>query len=467
MAKQLGVSRKAAREAFDRALEKQQACHERMLTVGRKALKTLESDPEKFAVVLFARPYNGFVEEAHMGIPHKFASRGMLVMPVDFLDIEAEPSKRHMYWGMGQLILKASRMVKKHPQLFGTYITNFSCGPDSFVIGYFRDIMGRKPSLTLELDSHTADAGLETRVEAFLDIAVAYRQLMATRQIKSPKSRFRSAKAVLNGGLPEVLTSDGETLPMTDPRVTVLIPSMGRYGSEAIAALLKGDGMNAVAHRESDEAVLKLGRANTSCKECLPLILTTGTLLSYINNGKRPDEVLVYFMATGSGPCRFGQYTIFMEDLIKRLEIPDVAMFTLAAENSYAGMGKDFERRAWWAVVVSDTMEDIRSMLLANAVDPTAAMEVFDRQWQAHPARLGGRRLPGAGKTIAKIGGQPGANSPETAARIRSDNHPGRRNICAPRRSLATVYHRAAGQPWFCHRMFSGGRMGQIHQLAR
>ena len=32
------------------------------------------------------------------------------------------------------------------------------------------DIMGGKPSLTLELDSHVADAGLETRIEAFLDM---------------------------------------------------------------------------------------------------------------------------------------------------------------------------------------------------------------------------------------------------------------------------------------------------------
>ena len=66
-----------------------------------------------------------------------------------------------MYWGMGKIMMKAGRFVERHPQLFGTYITNFSCGPDSFVVGYFREIMGRKPSLTLELDSHTADAGLE------------------------------------------------------------------------------------------------------------------------------------------------------------------------------------------------------------------------------------------------------------------------------------------------------------------
>jgi predicted CoA-substrate-specific enzyme activase len=382
-ARQMGIGRREAREAFAVALKRQMDCFAAMRAAGRRLMVELESDPEKFAVVVFSRPYNGFAEEAHMGIPHKFASRGIPVVPLDFLDLDQERSKRHMYWGMGKLIMKATRRVEKHPQLFGTYITNFSCGPDSFVLSYFRDIMGRKPSLTLELDSHTADAGLETRVEAFLDIVHAYRQLMTRRLISTRKPAFTAARMVLNDGTAKVATSFGETLPMTDPRVTVLIPSMGRMVAEAAAAILRGYGLHAKAARESDEAILKLGRANTSCKECLPLILTTGTLLSYINNGKRPDDVLVYFMPTGSGPCRFGQYYIYMEDLVRRMQIPNVALLALSSDNSYIGMDKNFERHAWWAVIASDVMEDIRSMLLANAVDPRAAMEIFEDEWKS------------------------------------------------------------------------------------
>ena len=378
----MGISRRSARQAFDIALQRQKECQARMKALGRQMIEALEQDPQNHAVVIFSRPYNGFVEEAHMGIPHKFASRGVPVIPLDFLDLEEEHSKRHMYWGMGKLMMKAARLVERHPQLFGTYITNFSCGPDSFVVSYFRDIMGRKPSLTLELDSHTADAGLETRVEAFLDIVKAYRQLVAGNQIAAKIKTFKPAQTVLNNGTTSVITSTGKVLPMTDPRVTVLLPSMGRYGSEALAAVLRGYGFNALAHRPSDEAILKLGRANTTCKECLPLILTTGTLLSYIQNGRRDDEVLVYFFATGSGPCRFGQYSIFMEDLVRRLEIPDVALLTLTSENSYVGLGNDFETRAWWAVIVSDVMEDVRSMILTNAADSPAGIKVFEQEWQ-------------------------------------------------------------------------------------
>ena len=393
-ARQMKIGKEEAEEAFKKALGKQRKCAAEMKDIGKKILVELEADPDKMAVVIFARSYNGFVEESNMGVSHKLASRGVQVIPYDFLSFEDEKIKRHMYWGMGQSILKAGRFVENHPQLFGTYITNFSCGPDSFIIGYFRDIMDRKPSLTLELDSHTADAGLETRIEAFLDIVSAYRQLMAKKRIVRRESTFTPAKMFLDNGVAKVVTSSGEDLPITDPRVTLLLPSMGKLSSEAMAAVFRGFNIKAKAHPPADESVLKLGRANTSCKECLPLILTTGTLLNYINDGKRGDEVLVYFMATGSGPCRFGQYAIFMEDLVKRLKIPNVALLSLSAENSYLGMEDGFDKRGWVSLIISDVMEDIRSMLLANARDIESATDIFNEEWSLILDELGKGYFP-------------------------------------------------------------------------
>jgi len=59
-----------------------------------------------------------------------------------------------------------------------------------------------------------------------------------------------------------------------------------------------------------------------------------------------------------------------------------VALFSLTSENSYSGFGKKFEQKGWWAVIVSDVMEDIRSMLLANAVHKESAQETFQVEWQ-------------------------------------------------------------------------------------
>ena len=380
-AKQMHIGRKEAEAAFEKAVEQLKACRKEMASIGEKAIRELEEHPDRIAVVLFARSYNGFVEEAHMGIPHKLASRGVLVIPCDFLPIEGEPVKSHMYWGMGRMILKAADRVKDHPQLFGTYITNFSCGPDSFILGYFRDIMGRKPSLTLELDSHSADAGLETRVEAFLDIVKAYVHLLADNQIAPTVSNFVPARIEQRNGIPSVISSSGEVLPMNDHRVKLLFPSLGEISTESVAAIFSGKGYHACVYPPADEAVLKMGRANTSCKECLPLQLVTGTLLNYYQHEKKEDEVLVYFFLTSSGPCRFGQYAIFMENLIRRLALKDVALISLSSDDAYAGMGEDIKKRAFWAIVVSDVMEDIRSMIIANAIDKKAGINAFKEEW--------------------------------------------------------------------------------------
>ncbi len=383
MAGQMGIDRKTALQAFDLAWEKMQACFNEMQAIGRRAIERLRETPEAIGVVIFARPYNGYVSEAHMGIPDKFASRNILVLPLEFIDIAGEPSIASMYWGMGQRIMMTARKIKTDPQLYGTYITNFSCGPDSFVLNYFRSAMGDKPSLTLELDSHSADAGIETRIDAFLDILQAYRSISETSNSSTGITQFKSATTSLDNGKVTIRTSAGKHLPLNDSDITLLFPSMGALGTEALAASFRSAGIRAKALPPGDESILKIGRGHTSCKECLPLILTTGSLLNYIRAHRRPGEVVVYFMPNGTGPCRFGQYHIFMQDLIQKLAIPDVTILSLSSEVGYDGLPSDIHRRAWWAVVTSDVLEDIRAMLLTNARDLGSAMAAFEEQHQS------------------------------------------------------------------------------------
>jgi len=80
-------------------------------------------------------------------------------------------------------------------------------------------------------------------------------------------------------------------------------------------------------------------------------------------------------MPSASGPCRFGQYAVFMEDLIKRMQLTDVAVFSLTADSTYATMGKGFSnQKAWCAIVIADIMEDLYSLLLVNAQNKDAAI---------------------------------------------------------------------------------------------
>ncbi len=378
MARTMGVSQREATKAFDSARSRMEDCLAQMAASGQNAMQRLDADPRQLGMVLLARPYNGYATEAHMGIPDKLASRGILVIPLDFLSCQNQPATPSMYWAMGQRIMMAARQIKDHPQLFGTYITNFSCGPDSFIIGYFRRLMGSKPSLTLELDSHSADAGIETRIEAFLDIIAACRRTAPSASVNRSVMDFTPARTIRVNGALAVRTSGGRVVPFTDSRVRMLFPSMGKLGSEALAAAFRSTGFNASALPPSDETTLKTGRGLTSCKECLPLILTTGALINYIRKHQSGNEIVVYFMPDGSGPCRFGQYHVFMAELIKKLQIPNVAFFSLSSDLGYDGVAGHTHRRGWQAVVISDVFEDMRSMLLADAREPDAAMEIFD-----------------------------------------------------------------------------------------
>ncbi len=377
----LGHDRNRIEEAFNHAVQAQIGFGEACQAEGQKFLAELEADPSKIAVVLFGRPYNAFTKQANMGIPHKFASRGIAIIPHDFLPYGEEESISSMYWAMGQTIMKASKTVKRHPQLFGTYITNFSCGPDSFVVGYFRNEMGQKPSLTLELDGHTADAGLDTRIEAFLDVVTSYIQI-TKGQILPSAIAFRPAVTVTENGNTWIEDSKGVRYTLQDKKIHLLIPSMGDMGSKLLAATFRYTGVYATAAPAPTEKELKLGRAFASCKECLPLLLTIGSLTDYLDTRTTTDELLVYFMPETSGPCRFGQYNILMKNVIEKQRLEDIALFSLTSENSYAGLGTQFVLRAWHSIIISDTLEEIRSAILVLAEDQEKAMAIYEEVCQ-------------------------------------------------------------------------------------
>ena len=99
LAKELGKDKALASAAYDYASEIQKEMLNEFKLIGRKVIEELENDPDKYAIVLFGRSYNSFAKEANLGIPQKFASRNVMIIPHDFLPSDALESYRHMYWG--------------------------------------------------------------------------------------------------------------------------------------------------------------------------------------------------------------------------------------------------------------------------------------------------------------------------------------------------------------------------------
>jgi predicted CoA-substrate-specific enzyme activase len=167
----LGVSRKQSDRAVDSAYTAQADFAERVAAAGREALEILGRSAEP-AVVLVGRAYNIYDRSVNCDIPLKLRNTyGVNVVPQDFLplaDQDVSATHPNMYWTSGRKILAAGHVVRRHRPFHVIYITNFKCGPDSFIKYYMRGAAG-SPYLTLQFDGHGNDAGYMTRCEAYLD----------------------------------------------------------------------------------------------------------------------------------------------------------------------------------------------------------------------------------------------------------------------------------------------------------
>lgn len=170
LGKALKRSRSEIRSALEAGLEGTEAFMQEMHRVGRERLDL--HSPTEPIVVVSGRPYNLYDERLNLRLGQNLSKIGVSALPMDFLDLDSVDLSdfQSMYWGLGAGILRAGKFIRRQPGMFGLHITNFSCGADSFVEHFYKYIMGDKPYLILELDEHSAVAGMMTRLEAYRNV---------------------------------------------------------------------------------------------------------------------------------------------------------------------------------------------------------------------------------------------------------------------------------------------------------
>jgi predicted CoA-substrate-specific enzyme activase len=344
MALGLGVGRGVAKRAVAEAFAAQDRFTKSLQDRGREVLASL--GPDDTALVMISRPYNGCDPGLNMNIPEKLRDLGSLAIPLDMLpldDVDISADHPHMYWKYGQKILAGARIIAQDRRLYPVYITNFGCGPDSFIMKYLGAELKGKPCLVLEVDEHSADVGAITRCEAFLDSlkAVRGRDLRFEKRLRVAKWDYSTHKHAQR---------------------TIYIPYMDDHGY-AMAAAMRANGVEARQMPISDEETVTWGRKYTSGKECYPCIITTGDILRQIHSpGFDPDRS-AFFMPTAFGPCRFGQYNKFQRMMLDDLGLEDVPMILLDQDKDYQGdlknLGADFRKLAWVGIVLVDTLQKI------------------------------------------------------------------------------------------------------------
>ena len=325
---------KAVRRACARAREHQERFYQALSDRGKEVVDGLK-EGEKLMVIV-GRPYNSCDPGVNLDIPKKLRDLGVLPIPMDFLPLQSMAGcegLKDMYWRYGQKILAAAHLIKDDPRFFGVYISNFGCGADSFISHFFRDALQGKPYLQLEIDEHSADAGAITRCEAFLD---------SLKHARSPLEQERK-----RGKVEE------------DASRTIYIPHMADH-AYAFAAAFNACGIEARVFPESNQETLYWGRKYTSGRECYPLILTTGDMIRVLKSSDCDPAQTAFFMPSGNGPCRFGQYHRFHRLVLDELGYADVPIYAPNQDGTlYRDMGvlsSTFNKLGWWAIVAVDLL---------------------------------------------------------------------------------------------------------------
>jgi len=171
-ARKFKMGKNQVADAVNKAYKVQAEFEGKLLEAGQQAIRSLEEAGE-LGIVIVGRSYNMYDSGVNLGIPRKLrAYYGVNVIPMDFLPlrgVDISDINKNMYWDYGKKILQAAKVVAEHPNLHIIYITNFKCGPDSYIKHFVRQASDGKPFLTLQFDGHSNDAGFMTRCEAYLD----------------------------------------------------------------------------------------------------------------------------------------------------------------------------------------------------------------------------------------------------------------------------------------------------------
>ena len=331
---------KISKSAIKNALKvSEQNQKEFISSIKKRGRQVLENVPDR-SIVITGRAYNAFDPGINLEIPKKLASLGVFSIPMDYLPLEVIDISQtwdNMYWRSGQSILKAAEIIRSNPKLYALYIGNFSCGPDSFIQRFFQETMSDKPFLQIEIDEHSADAGVITRCEAFLD-SIGSRDETAVYEAKK-----------LSNLTIHKNTSDK----------VVFIPRMSDHAF-ALAAAFKTCGLDAEVMDTPNSDSVKLGRRYVSGKECYPCAITTGDMVKKAMSDDFDPDRSVFFMPSGAGPCRFGQYNVLNRLVLDEIGYPNVPVHSPNQDESFYSdlgvVGSDFTKQAWRGIIATDLL---------------------------------------------------------------------------------------------------------------
>jgi predicted nucleotide-binding protein (sugar kinase/HSP70/actin superfamily) len=127
-----------------------------------------------------------------------------------------------------------------------------------------------------------------------------------------------------------------------------------------LAAAFRAFGQAAEVIPVGDQASIELGRRHCSGKECLPCIITAGDMIRVTERPDFDPHRAAFFMPSGSGPCRYGQYNCMHKLLLSDLGLEEVPMVALSQDREFYDQCKELKgdpmRLSWFAACAYEVL---------------------------------------------------------------------------------------------------------------
>ncbi|HEY3316566.1 MAG TPA: acyl-CoA dehydratase activase-related protein [Bacillota bacterium] len=139
-----------------------------------------DGDPsDRLTIGVLGHPYNVYDRHISLDLLGRLERWGVRVVTADSVPTEvarAETDRlpKDLFWSTGRKILGSGLHYLNSRSVDGLiHLVSFGCGPDSLVgelVQRKAARLGTVPFLLLTLDEHSGEAGLVTRIEAFMDM---------------------------------------------------------------------------------------------------------------------------------------------------------------------------------------------------------------------------------------------------------------------------------------------------------
>jgi len=165
LGKMITKNTKRIRSAFNSALEDQ-----KNFRFG------IKDEGYKKTIALVGHPYNIYDTFINMNLVKKLNKMGVGVITEEYMEeerIKAEVKTlfKKPFWTFAAASYGFTSVIAKDNKIDGIiYISSFACGIDSVVIELIKEKIEDYPLLILKVDEHTGEGGLDTRIEAFIDM---------------------------------------------------------------------------------------------------------------------------------------------------------------------------------------------------------------------------------------------------------------------------------------------------------